>query len=354
MKMSEITNLIRQDLRSFVSYAGSSLSNLNRQGKICFDSNEWFEGQWNRYPDSSQFELRNALAGLYNVLPEQLVATNGSDEAIDILFRLFCRAGKESVLIPEPSYAMYKTIANFNGIEIQSFKIDLENGYLTRAILDVIKPETRIIVLCSPNNPTSHVINDKQLSDILSAFSGLVIVDEAYIEFSSGGSLLDKFGIHERVVYLRTLSKIYGMAGLRIGAVVACKELIDWIMAVKQPYNVNQAAINEAMKIVCNPDILRERVAYTRKWVAEISEILRGLSFVQKVYPSETNFLLIEVTDNKALSKYLADKGILVRLRPDIQGGIRFSIGSPDENRYFLDCMKRTCQPIFDTQAHDY
>jgi histidinol-phosphate aminotransferase len=338
--MSEITNLIRQDLQSFISYAGSSMSNLKRQGKICFDSNEWFEGQWNRYPDSTQLELRNVFSGFYRVLPEQVVATNGSDEAIDLLFRLFCRAGKESVLVPKPSYAMYKTIADFNGIMTEFFTIDLERGYSTETILEAVKPETRIVVFCTPNNPTSHVMHAQQLSEIVSSFPGLVIVDEAYTEFSTGGSLLDKCGIHDRVVYLRTLSKMYGLAGLRIGVAIGCKELIDWIISVKPPYNVNLAAINEAIQIVSKPEIIQERMNYTRIWISRISEVLLQLSFVKKVYSSETNFLLIEVADSKALSQYLADKDILVRLRPDIPGGIRFSIGNPQENNYFIDCIK--------------
>ncbi len=268
------------------------------------------------------------------------MATNGSDEAIDLLLRPFCKSGTEKVAIPVPSYAMYKTIADFNGIALIEYTVDLEDGYSVNAILESITPEVKILVICTPNNPTSHLFSAQQLSEILAAFPGIVIIDEAYSKFSLAGSLLVRFGLHDRVVYLRTLSKAYGLAGLRIGAVVAQEDLIKWLLAVKLPYNVNHGAFQEVKRIVQNPEMIKSRVQYVRQWVSEISGSIRGRTFVQKVFASETNFLLIQVNDAARLHNYLYNNDILVRLRPDIPQGIRISIGSPNENERLIKCFQ--------------
>ncbi len=338
--METIENFIRKDLREKFNSQSLYTTNLARDRKICLDSNEWWEGYSNRYPNPLQTELRRVLANIFSVEPEQVMATNGSDEAIDLLFRLFCIPGVDNILIPQPSYSMYKSIADFNGIETIPYPIDLEIGYGVEKIISRVNSQSKILVVCTPNNPTSHCLSFDQLEKILLNFQGIVLLDEAYSEFSTCGGLLSRIGIRERVVVLKTLSKAYGLAGLRIGAIIACETLIRWLLKVKMPYNVNAIASNGISEIEINHKKLRERVQYVKQWVSRLSDVLSSFSFVEKIFPSETNFLLIQVNDALSLKKFLEERNILIRSRDDIPNGLRITIGSPEENQKIIESLQ--------------
>eukprot|EP00947_MAST-08B_sp_MAST-8B-sp1_P002803 g2803.t1 len=302
-----------------------------------------------RYPDPYQWELKTSIAAFRGVRKEQIFLGVGSDEAIDMLIRIFCRPGRDAILITPPTYGMYKVCAAVNDVQVQ--KVDLDEAFQLRVdeTLAAVDPEvTKIIFLCSPGNPTSRLLAVSDVKRVLEfeGFKGVVVVDEAYVDFSAGGhesacSLLDAY---DNLVVLQTCSKSFGLAGIRLGMAFGSPALVDIMNKVKAPYNVSKLAARVGRDAFAAVDVMKEKVEATLVERAKVAEALGGVHGVQKVHPSDTNFLLFVIDDALAVYKRLADEfAVVVRYRGDqthCDGCLRVTIGTPEENERFLSALR--------------
>lgn len=335
---------MRQNILRMKPYS-SARDEYSGSASVFLDANENpFNAPLNRYPDPRQQELKQRIAGLRGLTPEELFLGNGSDEGIDLLFRVCCEPGRDRVITVDPTYGMYGVCADINGVERQSVLLNEDFSLDPDAVLSAVDERTKLIFLCSPNNPTSNSLDREAIMKILDGVDCLVVIDEAYIDFSRNESLLPQLKDKWNLVILQTLSKAWGLAGIRLGMLFARAELVDYISKVKYPYNVNSLTIEAALKA------LEDRVK-SRNWIREIllqrkqlEDQLQVLPFVQKIYPSDANFLLVKVKDPGRIHAYLIQKGIIVRDRSSVplcEGCLRISIGTPGENRDLLTALKQ-------------
>ena len=312
---------------------------------VLMDANESPFGKFNRYPDPFSLEVRRALSEFLNSGVENIFVGNGSDEIIDLLIKAFCDYG-DKVLIPKPTYGMYEVAAVINGaktkfIELKSnFQLDLEGIF--RTLNDGVK----IIFLCSPNNPLGNCLNDKDILELCGRTKAIVVVDEAYIEFASKKSLVGAVGKYPNLVILRTLSKAWGAAGIRVGYAVASKELIEILFRIKSPYNVSVLNQEAAIKILKNPKNMMKNVKSILREKRRITGILEKLGMA--IFPSETNFILFNVPKSVVIQNKLQENGVVVRDRskePGLKNALRITIGKRSENDFFLveleKCLKK-------------
>ena len=337
---SGVQSLMRANIRALTPYS-TARDDCSGAPEVFLDANESpYSTGWNRYPDPRQRKLKQAISAFKGVHVENIFLGNGSDEAIDLLYRVFCEPGRDQALIVSPSYGMYSVAAQTNDVSV--CPVLLEEGYAlpAAAIAAATTPRTKLLFICSPNNPTGNAFPPEELAAVIRAFPGITVLDEAYADFSAKGSLLPRLAEFPRLVILQTLSKACGLAGLRIGMAFAAPEIIRTFDQVKYPYNINQPAQELALEAL--------RLGATRH-VAEICEQreilarkLPGFSFVRKVYPSDANFLLVRVDDPKRVYDHLLDDGIIVRDRSRVQlceGALRITVGTPAENRRLLDSL---------------
>ena len=339
--MSEINALVRPCIARLRPYS-SARDEFQGQADVYLDANENPFGDFNRYPDPYQRELRAALAELNGCQANQIAATNGSDEAIDLLMRIFAEPGSDRVLTFAPTYGMYAVSAAVNNLELVSVRrdsacqIDLDNA---RSELQSLV--TKLVFVCSPNNPDGSPVTVQTLVDLLSAFHGIVVVDEAYIDFAPEHSAIKLLDRYPRLVILRTLSKAWGLAGARIGYAIGHADLVGWMDKVKPPYNVSTPNQEAALAALRNRDRFEthKQVILTERM--RLAEVLTGLPCVVKVYPSQANFLLVAFTDARAVYTGLAAKGVVVRDRSSqIANTLRISIGTPAENNRLIDLLQ--------------
>ena len=271
---------------------------------------------------------------------KNLFLGNGSDEAIDLVFRIFCEPGKDNAVIMAPSYGMYGVAAAINDVEVRSVRLDADFNLDSEALLGACDDRTKVIFLCSPNNPSGNAFELKQLLDICNRFPGVVVVDEAYADFSEKGSLAKEATVRENLIVLQTLSKARAMAGLRIGLAISSEEIIRLMSMVKYPYNLSRAAMEKAFLFLDKSiDDEVNTIVNERK---RLASILPRFSFVQQVFPSDANFILVRVDDANALYDYLLGKGIIVRNRtrvPGCAGCLRLTVGLPAENESLLNAL---------------
>lgn len=341
---NNIAALVRQNILHMKPYS-SARDEYSGSASVFLDANENpFNAPLNRYPDPRQQELKQRIAALKGMPAEQLFLGNGSDEGIDLLFRVCCEPGKDRVITVDPTYGMYGVCAEINGVERQSVLLNNDFSLDPDAVLSAVDEHTKLIFLCSPNNPTSNSLDREAILKILDGVNCLVVVDEAYIDFSRNQSLLPLVKEKWNLVLLQTLSKAWGLAGIRLGMLFAQAELVDYISKVKYPYNVNSLTIQAALKAL-------EHAGESQRWIREIlqqrdllEDQLQALSFVQEVHPSDANFLLVKVKDPGRLYDYLMQEGIIVRNRSSVplcEGCLRISIGTPGENRTLLNALKQ-------------
>jgi histidinol-phosphate aminotransferase len=323
----------------------SARDEYSGSASVFLDANENpFNAPLNRYPDPRQQELKQRIAALRGMSVEQLFLGNGSDEGIDLLFRVCCEPWRDRVITVDPTYGMYGVCAEINGVERQSVLLREDFSLDPDAVLSAVDEHTKLIFLCSPNNPTSNSLDRKAILKILDGVNCLVVVDEAYIDFSRNPSLLPLVKEKWNLVLLQTLSKAWGLAGIRLGMLFAHARLVDYISKVKYPYNVNSLTINAALSTLGDPaqssiwinEILRQR--------EQLEVQLQAFPFVQRVYPSDANFLLVKVKDPGQLYHHLMHEGIIVRDRSSVplcEGCLRISIGTPEENRDLLTALNK-------------
>ena len=321
--MSRIASLVRPNIAALAPYS-TARDEYDGPIGIFLDANESpYQNGYNRYPDPHQAALKAMIAPLKGIRPENLFLGNGSDEAIDLVFRIFCVPGKDNAVIMAPSYGMYGVAAAINDIEVRSVQLDSEFRLDSEALLGACDAATKVIFLCSPNNPSGNAFDREQLLDICNRFGGIVVVDEAYVDFSSKGTLVPEALVRDNLIILQTLSKARAMAGLRIGLAISSPEIIRLMSMVKYPYNLSRAAMEKATKLLGKP--IDEEVKVL------ISE------------PSDANFILVRTDDANALYDYLLGKGIIVRNRnrvPGCEGCLRLTVGLPEENDALLAALK--------------
>lgn len=338
--MNNIEQLIRPNIRSMQPYSSARNEFSGGEG-VFLDANENPFGKWNRYPDPFQAQLKQKLAELKNITPESIFIGNGSDEVIDLCFRLFCEPGIDKALTFTPTYGMYEVCAEINNIQLLQIPLDDVFQIDINAVSPLLNDKNlKLIFICSPNNPTGNGIDAIEL--MLKKFNGIVVVDEAYIDFSEKPSLLEKLGEYPNLIVLQTLSKAWGLASARIGLAMANPQIISFLNKIKPPYNVSALNQQEALKVL----IEKEEFERNKKVILEQKQILQAalskIDFVQVVYASETNFVLVKVTDADAIYKQLVKNNIIVRNRSKvIENCLRITIGNPEENQILLTALKK-------------
>lgn len=341
----DINRLVRENVRNLKPYS-SARDEFTSGGQemIFLDANENpYENGVNRYPDPRQAELKELLANQKEVHPGQMMLGNGSDEVLDLIFRAFCEPGESTIITLPPTYGMYKVLANINNIKEKEVLLNQIFQPDVSAILDAVDKDTRIIFLCSPNNPTGNSFSDDAVLDILENFSGLVVIDEAYIDFSEKQSWLKRLEEFPNLIITQTLSKAYGMAGIRLGICYASEEIIAILNKIKPPYNVNALTQQRALERVKDYEVVEKEIRRILKEREELVKELSSLSFIEKVYPTDANFVLAK-TDNATLRyEQLLEKGIVVRNRtsqPLCENTLRFTVGTAGENKKLIVALK--------------
>ena len=338
--MSRITPLVRPNIAALTPYS-TARDEYDGPIGIFLDANESpYENGYNRYPDPHQAELKARIGGIKGIPVKNLFLGNGSDEAIDLVFRIFCEPGKDNAVIMAPSYGMYGVAAAINDVEVSSVRLDADFNLDSEALLGACDARSKVIFLCSPNNPSGNAFELNQLLDICDRFPGVVVVDEAYSDFSEKGSLAKEATVRENLIVLQTLSKARAMAGLRIGLAISSEEVIRLMSMVKYPYNLSRAAMEKAFQFLDKSiDDEVNTIVSERK---RLASILPRFPFVQQVFPSDANFILVRVNDANALYDYLLGKGIIVRNRtrvPGCAGCLRLTVGLPAENEALLNAL---------------
>lgn len=343
----DIKNLQRENIKNLKPYS-TARDEYKGQASVYLDANENSFGSplpenFNRYPDPLQLDLKDAISKIKGVPIEHTFLGNGSDEAIDLLYRAFCNPGKDNVIILPPTYGMYEVSANINDVEVRkvnllpNFQLDLEG------IAEAIDENTKLIFICSPNNPTGNSIVRTDIETILANFKGLVVIDEAYINFAKQRTFIQELTEYPHLVILQTFSKAWGLAGLRLGMAFASRTVIDIMNKVKAPYNISQSTQDLALAALENVEQVNEWIRITVSERESLGKALAALPQVRKVYPSDANFLLVEVEDATATYDALVAQGIIIRDRSKVtlcEGCLRITIGTQKENEILLSALK--------------
>jgi len=339
----DIKSITRKNILELSPYS-SARDEFQGQANILMDANENpFNTPLNRYPDPHQREVKKLIAGIVKLDEESIFLGNGSDEAIDLLIRAFCEPGISNIISIDPSYGMYEVCANINNVKFHKVLLNSDFTINAKTLLQVTDSSSRIIFLCSPNNPTSNLLEYKSILKVVIDFPGLVVVDEAYIDFSSSKGMIDDIKNFNNLVVLRTFSKAWGMAGIRLGMAFADKQIISILDKIKYPYNVSSLSQDAIIQLLTHKNKHDEWI----KTIISQREILRnqlsGLSFVIEIFPSDANFLLVKTNNPTAIYNYLKDNGIIVRDRSKVslcEGCLRITIGSPKENAELINTLK--------------
>ena len=343
----DLNNLLRENIKKLVPYS-SARDEFKGEARIFLDANENSYGSpltkwYNRYPDPLQLKLKEKLSSIKGVPAENMFIGNGSDECIDVLQRAFCEPGIDNIIICPPTYGMYEVSANINNIGIKkvpltpSFSLDLP------AIEEAVDDNTKMIFLCSPNNPTGNSLNREDIETILNNYFGIVVIDEAYINFSRFRSFTQELKDYPNLVVMQTLSKAWGLAALRVGIGFASEEIIAIMNKIKPPYNISQASqelVLQALEEVEQVNFMIKDIVQQRD---RLNTILLELPIVQKIYSSDANFLLVKVINAKEIYDYLLGQGIVVRDRSRVilcEGCLRITVGTPYENETLVESLK--------------
>jgi histidinol-phosphate aminotransferase len=344
----KLKNLVRDNIKNLRPYA-SARHEFTGKASVFLDANENAFGSplsntFNRYPDPLQLKLKRRLSKLKGIPAGNICCGNGSDEIIDLAYRIFCDPGKDNVIICPPAYGMYAVNAHINDVEIR--KADLTDSFQldVKGILDATDSNTKLLFICSPNNPTGNSMNRADIEWLLKRFPGIVILDEAYIDYSGERSFVQDLAKYPNLMVMQTLSKAWGLAGLRLGLCYASVDIIELYNKVKPPYNINEASQQMALEALKNTRLVNNWVKEVNEQKEMLLDSLNGFSFVKKIYPSNANFILIRVDDAEKMYQYLVSKQIVVRNRsnePNCQNCLRISIGTPGENKKLVTALKR-------------
>jgi len=342
--MSDITKLVRENILNLKPYS-CARSEFKGEASVFLDANENpMNAPYNRYPDPLQENLKAKIAKIKNVRPAQIMLGVGSDEPIDLIIRIFCEPKEDNIVAIDPTYGMYNVCADINNVEYR--KVLLNNDYTLEAerLLSAVDKHTKVIFLCSPNNPTGNTLNHDEVYKILNRFGGIVIIDEAYIDFAPEMSWLPSLNEYPNMIILQTFSKAWGLASVRCGMAFASEEIISYFNNVKYPYNVNlltQKFVHEQLDMENRKNewvkkLLEQRAIFEKK--------LKDIPMVEKIYPSNANFLLVKVPDANDIYNKLVERGIIVRNRNNISlclGCLRITIGTAEENEILINALRQ-------------
>lgn len=336
-----IQNLIRPTIKALKPYSSARDEfQGNSDAMVFLDANENpYNNGVNRYPDPQQKGVKAILSEIKGVSAKHILLGNGSDEVLDLIFRAFCEPHQDNVISLPPTYGMYEVLANLNAVEIR--KVNLSETFQPKvdAILEASDTNSKVLFLCSPNNPTGNSFSTESVEKLLKAFKGLVVIDEAYIDFSTEKSWLTRLDEFPNLVITQTLSKAYGMAGIRLGICYASEEIITVLNTIKPPYNVNELSQKKAIELLTISDLAKNQINSILEERTELALELENVSFVSKIYPSDANFILAKVDDATKRYNQLVEKGVVVRNRTTQFGCeecLRFTVGTKEENEELI------------------
>ena len=341
ISIEDIKKLVRPNIRQLCPYSTARDEFGGKLG-IFLDANESpYPTGWNRYPDPRQKELKARIAEINGIDASGIFLGNGSDEAIDLIFRIFCIPGKDNVVAISPSYGMYAVSADINDIELRKVLLNEDFSLNAERLLAACDGNTKAIFLCSPNNPTGNAFPQETICRVLEGFGGIVVVDEAYIDFCESGGMIRETGRHPNLVVLRTFSKARGMAALRLGTAFSNPYVISLMSMVKYPYNINAETQRLALEALKQPVDAQVREIVAQRKMLE--EALPQFSCIRKVYPSNANFILVKADDADGMYDFLISRGIIVRNRSRMdlcEGCLRITVGLPEENKKLLKAIE--------------
>lgn len=343
--MKSLDELIRPNVARMAPYS-CARNEFEGVASVCLDANENpYNSPYNRYPDPLQRELKRRIAQIKGVAPDRIFLGNGSDESIDLAFRAFCEPGIDNVVAIEPTYGMYKVCAELNQVEYRPVLLDEHFSFQADWLLSACDEHTKLIFVCSPNNPTGNSMPREEIFRLLDSFEGLVIVDEAYIDFSAQESLLKHLNDYPNLLVFQTLSKAWGCAGLRLGLAYADPAIVEIYNKIKYPYNINVLTQQTALNLIQDESRVKEWVGILLAERERMRQNLAQLSMVQAIYPSDANFLLVKVTDADAIYRYLVEQSIIVRNRNRVRlcgNCLRITVGTPEENAELLRALQNS------------
>ena len=342
----DLQKLVRSHIADLQPYSSAREEFYADDGDVVYlDANENpFDNGVNRYPDPQQRKLKEVIARGRGVAANQLLLGNGSDEVLDLIFRAFCTPNKDNVIVMPPTYGMYKVLANINCVSLDEAPLNIDFQLVTKYILNQISSQTKAIFLCSPNNPSGNSFRREDILTLLQSFTGLVVVDEAYIDFSTQKSLTAELPSYPNLIITQTLSKAYGLAGIRLGICIASEEIINILNKIKPPYNINSLTQERAISALEDWDTTQRQITQLIAERKGLFAQLEKISFVEKVYPSDANFLLVRVDDANKRYAQLIQNNIVVRNRSKQVGCencLRFSVGTPQENQILIETLNR-------------
>lgn len=341
--MINLDKIIRENIKKLKPYS-SARDEFQGEASVFLDANENpYNAPYNRYPDPLQRKLKEKIARIKGVSVENIFLGNGSDEPIDLVFRAFCEPAVDNVVAIDPTYGMYIVAAEINNVEYRKVLLDENFDFSAQKLLDATNEHTKLIFLCSPNNPTGNSLNGHEIEQLIRKFNGLVVLDEAYIDFSSRESFIPRLKEFENLVVLQTFSKAWGLASIRLGMAFASKEIISILNKIKYPYNINFLTQEFAMESVDKVLEKEHRVSEILENRASLIKEMEKLDKIEKIYPSDSNFILVKVANPKSMYDFLVEKGIIVRNRSSIAlcaGCLRITVGTKDENVKLIETMK--------------
>lgn len=342
--MKTLKELTRPNIWNLAPYSCARNEYNGAEASVFLDANENpYNNPMNRYPDPLQKKLKEEIAAYKNVDTDQIFLGNGSDEAIDLVYRAFCEPGTDNVVAIDPTYGMYLVAAETNDVEYRKVLLDTDYQLSADNLLAATDSHTKMIFLCSPNNPTGNDMNREEVVKILEKFDGLVIIDEAYNDFSTLPSMLDSLKQYPNLIVFQTFSKAWGCAAIRLGMAFASPEIIGILTKIKYPYNVNLLTQREALKAMGKKSDTKEWIRTILKERPLIIKALRTLPIIEKIYPTDANFFLAKVTDADSIYRYLVTKGIIVRNRNSVSlcgNCLRITVGTPEEDKTLFEALK--------------
>jgi|TARA_B110000259_G_scaffold52778_1_gene62130 histidinol-phosphate aminotransferase len=344
MNKRELADLVRLNIEKMNSYSSArDQYNIKDTESIYLDANESpFENGVNRYPDNKHYELKTVVSKIKNVQESQIVFGNGMDEILDLIVRVFCDPSLDQIITLPPTYGMYNVIASTNNVENIEVPLNSDFSINVQKVLSKASEKTKIIFLCSPNNPTGNSFKYCDVLKLINEFDGIIVLDEAYIDFSSNNSLTGLINEHDNLIITQTLSKAYGMAGLRLGMGLSNKKIIDYINKIKPPYNINSLSEKKVLSELKNIQSVKKNIMIVLNEKLKLQTALVNLCFVEKVFNSDANFLLVKVDDVKLRCTQLLKNGIIVRDRSNdflCENCLRITVGTPAQNRFLIKTL---------------
>ena len=343
--MKSLEKLVRKNIQSLKPYT-SAREEFAGTASVYLDANEnpYGTNGLNRYPDPYNRELKAVVAEQTNLSLDQIVIGNGSDELLDLIMRVFCEPGKDNVIITPPTFGIYKVLANTNNVEVREAPLNENWQIQPEEIIRQADENTKLVFLCSPNNPTGNLMNTYSIERILTALNCLVVIDEAYIDFASQESWIKKLNQYPNLIVTQTLSKAKALAGIRVGFSFSSKEIAAYIDKIRLPYNMNTLSQQKALEVLSNPAPYSDFIKSILKERTGLGEALNSLPFVKKIFPTDANFFLVQFEDATAVYNYLLEESIIVRNfsnAPGCSQCMRITVGTPDENKKLIESLQK-------------